>query len=97
MTEEYKTEKLLKPSKKLLSSPIIRDIEAATYSYGLLYEMEESVDKKFEMVEEMLNELSTKRSQLTEAYTSDRDRFTENLYHGNMTALSITLADKDAF
>jgi Putative death-receptor fusion protein (DUF2428) len=39
-TKEYLEIKLLAPCKNLLTSPIIKDVEAATYSYGMVFELE---------------------------------------------------------
>jgi len=97
LTDDYKDRILMQPCKALLSSPIIKDVDAATYSYGLLYSLKEDPSEKFEMAEFMLKELKEKRIVMHSSFGNDKEDFSSSLYHGNMTALSVILGDPSTF
>lgn len=95
--EEFKKKKLLDPSKVLMSSPVIKDVEAATYSFGLAFELEEETETKFSMIEEMLQLLQEKKQMMENSFLEGKSEFAQSLYHGILTTLSITLCDRNNF
>lgn len=88
---------LINPCKDLFSSPIIKDVEAATYSYALAFEIERSVDQKFGMIDEMVQSLHDKKQKMEEAFLEGKAEFSQNLYHGILTTLGITVCEESNF
>jgi hypothetical protein len=94
LTEEFRNQRILKPARTvLLSSPVIRDIEAATYSLSLLFERCESVNDKLTFVESLVNDLSTKQNIMKESFFEGKKEFTDNLFHGLLPTLGIVLGE----
>ena len=94
---EFKKTRLLEPSKALMASPVIKDVEASTYSFGLFYEMEKDLGKKFEMMEDMVKELKEKKAMMEESFLEGKGEFSQSLYHGILTTLSITICEESTF
>jgi hypothetical protein len=94
MNKKFIEKKLLEPSFVLMSSPVIKDVEASTYSFGLAYEMEQSVDKKFEMMENMVKLLKEKKTAMESSFFEGKAEFAQSLYHGILTTLSLTICEK---
>lgn len=96
-SKEYLDRRLLTPCKNLMSSPIIKDVEAATFSFGLAFEIEQDLDAKFKMIEDMVELLKTKKKTMEEAFLEGKAEFSQNLYHGILTTLGITICDENNF
>jgi hypothetical protein len=80
-----------------MSSPIIKDVEAATFSFGLAFEIEGDMDAKFTMIEEMVELLKVKKKNMEESFLEGKAEFSQNLYHGILTTLGITICDEKNF
>ena len=93
-TDEYKNKKILNPSKNvLLQSPIVRDIEAATYSLSLLFERCETPDLKIGFVEGLIDDLSTKQQAMKDSFFEGNREMSDNLYHGLLTTFGIIVGE----
>jgi len=95
--KNFLEDQLINPCKDLFSSPIIKDVEAATYSYALAFEIESSMDQKFIMIDEMVQSLHDKKQKMEEAFLEGKAEFSQNLYHGILTTLGITICEESNF
>lgn len=97
-TEDYKTHKILNPSKNvLLQSPIVKDIEAATFSLSLLFERCSGADEKLSFIEKLIEEFATRQQLMKEFFFEGSKEFSENLYHGLLTTFSIIAGEWSNF
>ena len=97
LDQDFKTKRLLEPSKLLMSSPVIRDVEASTYSFGLYYQLEQDIGAKMSMIEEMVELLRTRKSTMEASFLSGKAEFAQSLYHGILTTLGIIACDEATF